>query len=142
MYGTVADWITYAAARGDTVEDNDASTQALVRASDYIKYSYVSLFVPPYDENSDNVEEATYEAAKLELATPGFFSKTFTPSQQKVLTGVDTIKWTVVTPDSKNRAALDASPRSTLIDAMLGPYMPLESGFAPFLKTIGAQASG
>ena len=140
MYGTVAEWITYAAARGVTIADDEASLQALVRASDYIKYSYVSLFVSPYDETSPNVEEATYEAAKLELATPNFFSKTFTPSQQKVLTGVDTVKWTVVTPESKNRAAADASPRSTLIDAMLGPYMPLEKGFEPFIRSIGGRS--
>lgn len=130
MIGTVADWITYAEARGDTVANEPASAQALQRASDYITYYYVSRFVSPYDATSPYVEDAAYEAAKLELATPGFFAKTFTPSQQKVLTEVKGIKWTVVTPNSHESVGALAAPRSTIIDAMLAPYMP-------FGKTLG-----
>ncbi|MCC0013877.1 MAG: hypothetical protein H6881_08365 [Rhodobiaceae bacterium] len=141
MYGTIADWRTYAAARGNdapTSASDELATEALVRASDYIQWSYVARFVLPYDATADGVEEATYEAANLELATPGFFSKTFTTDQQKVLTEVRGIKWTPVKSSSTERSAQMATPRSTLIDAMLARYMPTESGFAPWFTTIGA----
>jgi len=66
------------------------------------------------------VEPATYEAANLELATPGFFTKTYTPDQRKVLTAVDDIKWTVVGGGS---STYGAQPVSTLIEAMFEPYI-------------------
>ena len=140
MSATISDWVTCAGERGSTVPDSTASAQALVRAEDYINYSYVARFIYPFDATSPNVEDAIYEAANLELKTVGFFTKTFTPSEQKTLTEVKGIKWTVTGGKSNERAALLATPRSTLIDAMLAPYMPLENGFAPFLKTVGAQS--
>ena len=143
MYGTLADWRAWATDRGDnapTAADDTLATSALVRASDYIEYAYVARFVSPYDGTSANVEPATYVAASFELATPGFFSKTFTPAQQKVLTGVGSVKWTPVTNRSNTRDGILAAPTSTLIEAMLGPYMPIEKGFAPYMKTINAQA--
>lgn len=143
MYGTLAGWRAWAEDRGDSAPTNatDAdATAALVRASDYIEFAYVGRFVAPYDGTSPNVEPATYVAASFELATPGFFSKTFTPAQQKVLTGVGSVKWTAVKADSNARIGILASPTSTLVEAMLGPYLPVESGVAPFMKAIGAQA--
>lgn len=137
---SVADWIAYAGERGSTIPDSEASAQALVRAEDYINYSYVARFVSPFNKTSPNVKNAIYEAANLELKTVGFFTKTFTPSEQKTLTEVKGIKWTVTNSKSNERAASLSTPRSTFIDAMLAPYMPLENGFAPFLKTIGAQS--
>lgn len=124
MLGTVAGWIEYAAARGLTVADDAASMQALVRGSDYVQFNYVSQFLPGYDATSPNVVEAAYEAAALELETPGFWTKTFTPAQQKVLTEVKGIKWTVAGGSDSQNAWANASPTSTKIAAMLWAYMP------------------
>lgn len=124
MTVSLADWITYAGLRGLTVANETASDQALVRATDYIAYNYVAQFLPGYDVDSPYVDEATYEAAALELTTPGFWTTTFTPAQQKVLTGVDTIRWTVTGGSDSSDAWANASPTSTKIAAMLSAYMP------------------
>ena len=124
MAATLEGWIAYAALRGLTVADEPASEQALVRGTDYIRFNYVAQFLPGYDETSPYVDDATYEAAALELATPGFWTSTFTPSQQKVLTGVGEIRWTVTGSSDSNNAWTNASPTSTKIAAMLAPYMP------------------
>lgn len=122
MTATVAGWITYAAARGDTVADDAASAAALVRATDYITFQYVARFMDGYDVTSDNVDGAIYEAANIELATPGFFSKTFTAGEAKVLTEVKGIKWQVIGDGGKADAA-SMTPVSTKIEAMLRPYI-------------------
>ena len=141
MTATVAGWITYAGDRGNVVGDDAASAAALVRATDYITHNYVRRFVAGYDATSPYVDEATYEAANLELATPGFFSKTFTEAQQKVLTGVDSIRWTAMQSDNKSvRSGLLYAPTHTKIDAMLADYMPLDRGLAPILSVIGKQS--
>lgn len=122
MYGSLAEWRAYAAARGNdapTDATDEVAGAALLRASDHIKYRYVANLLPAYDDTLEVVEPATYEAANLELATPGFFTKTYTPSQQKVLTQADDIKWTLVGGASKTYGA---TPTSTLIDAMFEPY--------------------
>lgn len=122
-YGTLAGFRSYWTDRGNSAptdaDDADANA-ALVRASDHIKYRYVANLIKGYDETLDVVEYATYEAALLELSTVGFFSKTYTPAQQKVLTGVDKIRWTV-TGDASNKYA--QAPVSTLIEAMFEPYV-------------------
>lgn len=125
MTATVAGWITYAAARGDTVADDADSAAALVRAQDYIAYHYVNRFGSAVEVDDDILDAATYEAANLELATPGFWSKTYTPDQQKVLTKVDAIQWTVRGDASGTDGA---TPVSTKIDAMLRPYMVTLAG--------------
>lgn len=128
MYGTLADWRAYATARGnsDPADATDATaTAALTRASDYIQWNYVEHFLPGYDDTLAAVEIATYEAASIELATPGFFSRTYTPDQQKVLTQVEGIRWTI--PQNMPDALVErdsAVPVSTLIDSMLRKYMP------------------
>lgn len=137
MAATLAGWRAYAAARGNqapTVADDDVAGAALLRASDHIRYTYVANLLPGYDDTLAVIEPATYEAANLELTTPGFFSKVFTPGEQKVLTGVGNIKWTVVGDASKAGAAM---PTSTLIEAMFGPYLvdPEAAGF--MLMSIG-----
>ncbi|MGX1096521.1 hypothetical protein [Amorphus sp. MBR-141] len=129
MYGTIADWRTWATARGDSApsdaSDGDA-TAALVRASDYIRDRYVANLLPRYDlilqpEGYDYplVEEATYVAAGIELGTAGFFSTTYTPAEQKVLIQVQNIRWQV-TGDA--RGPYGMVPVSTRIDAMFEPY--------------------
>jgi len=114
MIGNVAALITYAGARGTVIADNAATLQALVRASDYIQFTYISGSTCTAD--SDNVVEATYEAAIAEVATPFVWTKTFTPAEQKVLTKVGDIQWTV-TGDANNGGA--SVPRSTKIEIML-----------------------
>lgn len=124
MYGTVDGWIAYAAERGNTAPA-DASAEdaaaALVRARDYIKYTYVVNFTDPsVADESEEVEYATYVAADLELATPGFFTKTYTEAQSKILTEVKGIKWTPVASTGKASAF---APTSTLIDGMLRQFV-------------------
>lgn len=138
MIGTIADWRAYATERGDnspTAASDSLATAALVRASDYITYTYVARFLPGYDETVPEVEFAAYEAATLELATPGFWSKTYTPSQQKVMTGFAAIKWTPVEGADSADAYVNATPTSTKIAAMLAKYLP--GKFMVGLKSIG-----
>lgn len=136
-YGSLADWRAYALARGDTAPTDaldPVAQAALLRASDHIRYRYVANLLPGYDETLEVVESATYVAASLELATPGFFSKTYTPGEQKVLTEVKGIKWTVVGDSSKSYAA---APTSTLIDAMFGPYLCDREAPGFMLRAVG-----
>lgn len=127
MIGTLDGFRAYATARGNAAptdaSDGDA-TAALVRASDHITYAYVARFMAGYDETAPNVELATYEAAALELATPGFFSKTFTPGERKVLTEVKGVKWQLV--DGGDNP--DAAPVSTRVESMLRPYINCAPG--------------
>ena len=124
MYGTLDGFRSYALARGnsapkDATDEN--ATAALVRASDHIQYGYVNRFHAGCSEASDAVVPAAYEAAILELATPGFFSRTYTPGEAKVLTEVKGIKWTVVGGSSTGNEAM--TPVSTRIEAMLAPCL-------------------
>jgi len=114
MIGNVTALISYAGARGTVIADNAATLQALVRASDYIQFTYLDGSTCTAD--SANVVEATYEAAIAEVAAPGIWTKTFTPADQKVLVGVGDIKWQVTGDASKGGASI---PRSTKIETML-----------------------
>lgn len=137
MYGSLDGWRAYAAARGDTAPTlaaDDVALAALVRGSDHVQYRYVANLAPGYDETLDVVEPATYVAASLELATPGFFSKTYTPGEQKVLTEVKGIKWEVVGDASKSYAA---TPTSTLIEAMFAPYVIDRDAMGFMLRSVG-----
>jgi hypothetical protein len=144
MYGSLAGWRAYAEARGNsapTSAEDGVATAALVRGSDMIRLRYVANLLPGYDATFTPagfdlplVEEAAYIAASLELATPGFFSKTYTEAEQKVLTGVGPIRWTVTGNASGTYAAM---PVSTLIDALFWPYItdPDAAGF--MLRSVG-----
>ena len=66
------------------------------------------------------VVSASYEAALLELGTPGFFSKTFTEADKKVLVKVQSISW-VHTGNSKGDRS--SSPVSTVIENILAPIL-------------------
>lgn len=125
MAATVADLISYAADRGTTIADDADTAAGLVRAQDYIAYHYVNRFGAAVTVDTDILDAATYEAAILEISTPGFWSKTYTPDQQKVLTAVDQIKWTVRGDASGPDAA---TPVSTKIEGMLRPYMVTIAG--------------
>ena len=114
MIGTTTALIAYAGARGTVIADDAATLQALVRASDYIQFTYLDGSTCTVD--SANVVEATYEAAIAELAEPGIWTRTYTPAEQEVLIAVDGIKWAVTGDASKGGAAI---PRSTKIETML-----------------------
>lgn len=127
MTATVATWITYAADLGTTVANDADSAAALARAVRMVRLRYVPNLLPGYSvdftpEGADYplVDEAAYIAAGYELATPGFFSKTYTAAEQKVLTKVDAIQWTVIGDASGTYAYM---PSSSLIDAMFEPYI-------------------
>lgn len=114
MPATVAGLIAYALDRGTVIANDAATAAALVRARDYIQYGYLQF--GSCTEDSETVQSAIYEASIVEVATPNFWTATFTPSQQKVLTGLKGITWTVVGGASGFGSA---SPRSTKIDNML-----------------------
>lgn len=123
MIGTIAAWRAYATERGvsaPTDASDESATAALVRAGDYITHNYVRYFYEDYTVDSPYVEDATYEAALLELNTAGFFSATYTPGKQKILSKVEGISWTVVDSDASRPTYV---PVSTAVDQMLRHYM-------------------
>lgn len=128
MIGTLAGFRAYAAERGNqaptTASDADA-TAALVRGSDHVLIDYVARFAPGYDSASPNVEPAAYEAAALELATPGLFTRVYTPGERKVLTAVASLRWEVLPGQGGG-----ATPVSTRVEALLAPYLVLGLTFA------------
>ena len=127
IYGTIADWREYASDRGNeapTEATDPVAQAALQRASDYIRFAYVSQFIAGCTISDDVIAEAAYIAASLELETPGFFTRTYTPSEQKVLTGVGSIRWTPTGMDGALTEMDGATPVSTAIDGMLRQCMP------------------
>lgn len=129
MYGSLDGFRAYALARGDnapTAASDALAGAALMRASDMVRLRYVAnlcgydITAIPTGSDLPIVEEAAYLASSLELATPGFFSKTYTGAESKVLTEVKGIKWTVV---GKAEGAHAYMPSSSLIDALFGPYL-------------------
>lgn len=121
VYSNVADWRAYAALRGNqapsAASDTDAGA-ALQRASDYIRTRYVLPLRLSGD--ADSVIEATHIAAGFELTTPGFWTTTFTPAQQRVLTGVGEIRWTVSGNATMEKGFNGQVPVSPAIDALFG----------------------
>lgn len=125
MYGKLIDFQEYASDRGDYTPievDKKEAQAALVRASDYIKLFYVSKFKKAhiFKTAPEYVLEATYIAASIELKTSNFFSKTYTPSQQKVLTQLGDIKWTLIPNNDDNSSSIPVSPS---IEALLSKYV-------------------
>ena len=121
IYSTNEAWRAYALARGDSAPTNASDTDATAarqRASDYIRTRYVLPL--GLSGTADNVIEATHIAAGYELTTPGFWSKTFTPAQQKVLTGVGNIRWTVSGNATMEKGYRGQVPVSPAIDALFG----------------------
>lgn len=121
VYSTISDWRAYALARGNSAPTNASETDAkaaLQRASDYIRTRYVLPL--GLSGTAANVIEATHIAAGFELTTPGFWSKTFTPGQVKVLTGVEGIRWTVQEGAKREHGYNAQLPVSPAIDALFG----------------------
>lgn len=125
-YGDLAGWRAYALARGDTAPtfaSDLTAGQALTRAQDYIRWTYVERFSSGCTLPDATIAEAEYIAASAELAEPGYWTKIYTPSQQKVLTRVGEISWTPVEGKTYDQADM-ARPVSTAIEAILGKCMP------------------
>ena len=121
-YGDVTGADAYHSARGNSAWTGSSTIkgQALTRAQDYIRTSYVARFAAGFDASATDVDSATYEAALMELVTPGVFSKTFTEAETKVLVGVGDLRWQVT---GNTKDARSFAPRSTKIEALLWPYM-------------------
>lgn len=130
MQGSLAGWRAWALARGDsapTEAADAAALAALVRGSDHVRRRYIANLLPGFtaDTTPDGHdlplgEEGAYIAASLELATPNLFSRTYTPAEQKVLTGVGSIRWTPVGGADKTYAA---SPSSTALENLFEPFI-------------------
>jgi hypothetical protein len=135
---TLAGWRAYALARGDsapTAASDTVAAAALVRATDHITYRYLAQLLPGVDpETLAVVEPATYVAASIELATPGFFAKTYTPGERKVLVAAGPVRWELV---GKGDGVFGAIPVSTLIDAMFEPYVRDPDGPTLAFASIG-----
>jgi hypothetical protein len=121
-YGDLAGANTYHADRGNSAwtGTDTVKSQALIRAQDYIRTSYVARFAAGFDATATDVDSATYEAALMELVTPGVFSKTYTEAETKVLVGLGDLRWQVT---GSTKDARSFAPRSSKIEALLWPYM-------------------
>lgn len=131
IYGDLDGLRAHALARGYSADlsDDAAASAALQRASDYIRFFYVERFVRTVDDQI--VTDATYEAAQIEASSPGFFNRTFTPAEAKVLTEVKGIKWQIVGKNGEGAM----TPTSTIINAMLEIYTSRGVGFG--IRSIG-----
>ncbi|MBL4768272.1 MAG: hypothetical protein JKY94_11235 [Rhodobacteraceae bacterium] len=118
MYGNVDDWIAYALARGEVVADDAASAAALVRVSDYIRLRYV-MRMTGVEDDDPAIIEATYIAASVDLAEPGFWTGTYDKDDATVMTKVGDIQWTPIPGINSNADAMQ--PTSPMIDALLTP---------------------
>jgi hypothetical protein len=145
-YGTDAEFQTWLTAKGRVLPADAPAVAALrERGSVYIDGLYYRRF-PGYptggaaqerqwprsgaadrwgndiasDDVPPRVVEASFEAAWIEATSPGALSATYTPGQNKVLTEVGNIKWTVVGDASGDDAMWLVS---TVIDGILGPLL-------------------
>ena len=71
-----------------------------------------------YSEDCPQIETGTYIAALYELNDAGFFLKTYTPAEKKVLTEVSGVKWTMV---GNAGSVLSYSPVCNQIQALFDP---------------------
>lgn len=123
MYGNLEGFKAYHTARGNnepTAAQAADATAALVRASDYIEIHYATRLADGYDNTLSQLVTAAYIAAAYELKKPGFFSKTYSEADRKVLTKLEGMQWT----HTGNTNGIDAMvPRSTSIEALLTPFL-------------------
>ena len=129
MAVTLAEANAYATARAKTVWTG-ASTgkdEALRRGQDYIAGRYNAKWATTFDDTTapDGVKFAIVEAAIRELASPGSMTPDVTLGTAKVLTGVDSLKWTPVKTDV---TADDLRPTLTAIEGLLSGYIILYRG--------------
>lgn len=120
MAVTLAEADAYATARGKTAwtAATAGENEALRRGQDYIAGVYNTKWVSDFDNAAapDAVKFAICEAAIRELAKPGSLTPDLTLGREKVLTGVDSLKWTPVKGDAK---VDDLRPTLTAIEGLL-----------------------
>ena len=129
MYTALEDWLSYAAARGETApaaataQDQAA---ALQRGDDHVRRTYVSRFPSSIDLGATDVAaalaEAVHIAAGLELETPGVFATLYSGKDLKTLTKVGDLEWSLLGSTSQAGGA-KAQTRATAIEALLAPYV-------------------
>lgn len=125
MYGTLEGWRSYAEQRGNTkprTASDELATAALLRASDYIRVYYAKPnSVDTIDPPADYVE-CTYVIASYELDTPNLFTVVTTEraSGNKVLTKVEGIEWTPVSPYMPAPGKKSYIPVSSFVEALIG----------------------
>jgi hypothetical protein len=116
---TVAEADAYAASRGLTWSgDNTAKTAALRRGQDYIAGEYNRKWLVGFTDATapDVVKYAIVEAATREITTPFGLTPDVRMGSAKVLTGLDTLKWTPLKSDPK---AADMKPTIFAIRGLL-----------------------
>lgn len=100
--------------------------QAIVRGQRYVAARWNGKWIAGMDPLPDAVKHAIIEAAAIEARTPGFFARTYTPDQAKVLTEAKGFKWTLLGNG-------DMTPVSTTIDGLLSAYVQSASGGVTWL---------
>lgn len=153
QYGTEAGFEAYCEARGYTMPAGDALA-ALVRASTWLDATYRSRFPGRRvagrtqelewprtgatdvsgeevadDENPVEIEQATYEAARRELTTPGSLAPDFTPLDgvKRVRKKVGDLEKETEYRDAPSSAA-NAMPVFAVIDGILSGLLGRPSG--------------
>lgn len=160
-YGTELGFTTYHTARGNDVSAM-SSAQILVAlqvGTDYVDGRYGACFVgrraDGYSQDEEwprsgavdmtgtvvpstlvpnNIVYAAYEAGLANYNEAGVLTPSVAPSDRKVLTQVDVVKWSVIGGDS------DMALRTTLtrVEDLVSPLIDCDSaaGNAPFLGVI------
>jgi hypothetical protein len=146
-YGTDEGFATYIEANGLIVPTGGNVAAARQRGSMYVDGTYGRRFpgVPAAGAAQDRawprtgavdrygnaitgiperIVSASYEAAAVELRTPGALSRTYTPAEQKVLVEVKGIKWQV-TGDANAKGS--SIPIVTAIEGLLAPLLCIEN---------------
>lgn len=106
--------------------ETQQQAEAILRAQRYIAARYNGRWTDELTPVPAPVTYAIIEAALIEARTPGFFTRTYTPSEAKVLTEVKGIKWSLV-------GGSDMTPTSTIVDSLLAPYLGAATGGTKWL---------
>ena len=96
--------------------ETQQQAEAILRAQRYIAARYNGRWTDELTPVPAPVTYAIIEAALIEARTPGFFARTYTPSEAKVLVEVRGVKWERV-------GGSDMTPTSTIVDSLLAPYL-------------------
>jgi len=120
----VASFVTYASERALTGADASEAdlSSALLRAQDHLAFNYLNRVVRPVPENVQDA--AIYQLMVQEVATPGFYTKTYTQDGRKTLTEVDGIVWKPIANGNQWQNPLEdrTVPVNSLVEGMLRPY--------------------
>jgi hypothetical protein len=126
---TPAEALVYLDASGatDWPDTEYLQTTAIMRGQRYIAAKYNGRWLNGIDPVPAPIKYAVIEAALVEAKTPGFFTKTYTSSDAKVLVAVEGIRWERV-------GGSDMAPASTIVDGLLAPYIGSTTGRTKWLS--------